>query len=397
VHPVEITDGVYWTGAQDPDLRIFDVIMHAPRGTTYNSYLVQGKQRNALIDVVKASFTGPFLENLGRLIDPASLDYVVVNHTEPDHSGALAAVIETTGSAQLVCAKNARRFVEGLLNRDVGPMQVNEGDELDLGDRKLRFIIAPFLHWPDTMFTYLEPDGILFTCDFLGAHYADERLFNDQVDDYSHEFRYYFDIIMRPFKSYVLEALDKIEALDITMICPSHGPILREKVDYYLRCYRDWASQPTPDAEKRLLVFYASSYGNTARLGEEIAAGAREAGMSVGIFDLNATKPEAVVDAIEAADAVAVGSLTINGDAVKPVWDLLSSLATLNLRGKVAASFGSFGWSGEAPKFIAQRLGDLKMKVLGEPVRAQLVPTAEDLAACRDLGRQIGQAVAAKT
>lgn len=391
--PVEIAPGVHWVGALDPQIRIFDVIMHAPRGTTYNAYLIQGEQKSALVEVVKRQFTDVLLDNVGRVLDVAGLSYVVMNHTEPDHSGALDAVLKAAGGAQVVCARNARRFLEGLLNRDCEPLIVGDEDVIDLGGRRLRFIVAPFLHWPDTMFTYLEPDGILFPCDFLGAHYCDDRLFNDLVADYSHEFRYYFNVIMRPFKQYALQALDKVAALDVRMVCPSHGPIIRKSVEEYLSLYRQWASQPQPDGTKRLLVFYASSYGNTARMAEEIAAGAREAGMTVALFDLSALSVGDVIDQIEAADAIAVGSLTINGDAVKPVWDLLSSLATLNLRGKVGAAFGSYGWSGEGPRFISQRLADLRMKVVSEPVTAHLVPTEADLASCRQLGATIAQAV----
>ena len=393
--PVEIVQGVHWVGALDPQLRIFDVIMQAPRGTTYNAYLVQGNERTALIELVKAPFAPDLLDNIRRIVDPSAIDYIVLNHTEPDHSGALEAVLQETGTAQVVCSKNARRFVEALLNRSCEPMTVEDGAEIDLGGRRLKFIVAPFLHWPDTMFTYLEPDGILFPCDFLGAHYCDDRLFNDLVADYSHEFRYYFDVIMRPFKRFALNALDKIADLEIKMICPSHGPIIRKDIEQYLELYRQWASEPAPSDDKRLLIFYASSYGNTARMAEEVAAGAREAGMTVALYDLSAITPEQIVDDIEAADAVVVGSLTINGDAVKPVWDLLSSLATLDLRGKVGAAFGSYGWSGEAPKFIAERLRQLRMKVVAEPVTAHLTPTAEDLRACRELGHKIAEAAGA--
>lgn len=396
--PVEVAPGVDWVGALDPQIRVFDVIMHAPRGTTYNSYLIRGEHKSALIELVKRPFTDLLLENIGRVMDPASLCYLILDHTEPDHSGALDAVLQATGSAQVVCGKNARRFLQELLNRDCQPLIVGDDDVLDLGGgRKLHFIVAPFLHWPDSIFTYLEPDGILFPCDFLGAHYCDDRLFNDLVADYSHEFAYYFDVIMRPFKQYALQALDKLDAFDVKMICPSHGPILRTGVDDYLRRYREFASQPAADdaAAKRLMIFYASSYGNTARMAEEVAAGAREAGMAVALFDLSGVAAADVLDEVEGADAVVVGSLTINGDAVKPVWDLLSSLATLNLRGKAAGSFGSFAWSGEAPKFIAQRLADLKMKVVADPVRAHLTPTDENLAACRALGAKVAEATGA--
>lgn len=390
--PVEIVPGVHWVGALDPQIRVFDVIMHAPRGTTYNSYLIQGEEKSVLVEVVKQQFTEVLLDNVNRVLDPAGLSYIVINHTEPDHSGALGAVLRAAGGARVVCGRNARRFLEGLLNRDCEPLMVGDEDVLDLGGRRLKFVVAPFLHWPDTIFTYLEPDGILFPCDFLGAHYCDDRLFNDLVADYSHEFRYYFSVIMRPFKQYVLQALDKVEALDVRMICPSHGPIIRKGVEDYLSLYRQWASEPRPAETKKLMVFYASSYGNTARMAEEIAEGARQAGMSVALFDLSGLSASDVIDQIEAADAITVGSLTINGDAVKPVWDLLSSLATLNLRGRVGAAFGSYGWSGEAPKLIAQRLADLKLRVVGEPVRAHLTPTEADLAVCRDLGAAIAQA-----
>lgn len=390
--PVEIVSGVHWVGALDPQLRIFDVIMQAPRGTTYNSYLVQGTEGAALIELVKAPFAGQLLDNISRVVDPSALRYIVLNHTEPDHSGALQAVLDAAGGAQVVCSRNARRFVEGLLNRSCEPLIVEDGGQIDLGGRRLRFVVAPFLHWPDTMFTYLEPEGLLFPCDFLGAHYCDDRLFNDLVADYSHEFRYYFDVIMRPFKRYALNALDKIAQLDVKMICPSHGPVIRRDVERYIELYRQWASEPKPSDERRLLVFYASSYGNTARMAEALAEGAREAGMTVALYDLSAVKPELLIDDIEAASAIAVGSLTINGDAVKPVWDLLSSLATLELRGKAAASFGSYAWSGEAPKFIAERLRQLRMNVVAEPVTAHLTPTTEDLQACRELGRKLASA-----
>ncbi len=395
MQPVEIAPKVHWVGALDPQIRVFDVIMHAPRGTTYNSYLIQGEEKTALVDLAKPAFQQNLIDNVSRIVDPAEIDYLVLNHTEPDHSGCLECFLREATAAKVVCSKNAKRFVEALLNADVSPMLMEGDDEIDLGGRKLRFVNAPFLHWPDTMFTYLEPDGILLPCDFLGAHYCDDRLFNDLVADYSREFKYYFDVIMRPFKPYVLQAIDKIAGLDIKVVGPSHGPILRHDIGSYTDRYRAWASVPEHGAEKRLMVLYASSYGNTARMAEAIALGAQEAGAKASLLDLSAVDAGQVVDEIEAADALAVGSLTINGDAVKPVWDLLSSLATLNLRGKIGAAFGSYAWSGEAPKLIAQRLADLKMKLIGDPLRVNFTPTAEDLATCHDLGRQMAEAVGA--
>jgi flavorubredoxin len=291
----------------------------------------------------------------------------------------------------VICSKSARLLVQNLLNRDLAPRLVGTGDSLDLGGKTLEFLQAPFLHWPDTMFTLVPEDQALFPCDFLGAHFCDERMFNDLVEDYSHEFDYYFHVIMRPFKRYVLKALDELDQRELCLIGPSHGPILREGLCDYLEKYRGWA-ECLPGAQgDRLLVFYASSYGNTRRLAEEIGRGAEAAGARVSLADLASAEVGSLLGDLEACGGLAVGSLTINGDAVKPVWDLLSSLATLNLKGKAAAAFGSYGWSGEGPKLISRRLEDLKMKVVAEPVTCTLVPTEENLQAARDLGKKLAE------
>ncbi|MBC7228845.1 MAG: FprA family A-type flavoprotein [Actinobacteria bacterium] len=388
--PVKIAEGVHWVGVLDPQLRVFDIIMKADHGTTYNSYLIQGGDKVAVVDAVKAPFYHEYIENIRSLVDPRDIAYVVVNHTEPDHSGSLSRLLEDAPGARVVCSRQCKNFVRNILNRDVDPLLVQDGDTLDLGGGTvLSFIHAPFLHWPDTMFTYLAKEGLLFPCDFLGAHYCDDRLFDDLIDDYHYAFEYYYAVIFRPFKKYVLEAIDKIKDLEIRAICPSHGPVLRADPWSCVERYRQWSSLPAPDEKKSLLVFYASAYGNTAALAEKIAEGAREAGVKATVMDVAATELGLMIDRIEAADGIAVGSATINGDAVEPVWYLLSHLATLNLKGKVGASFGSYGWSGEAPKLIAERLRGLKFKVEEEPLRVNLVPTEEDLAEAAEYGRRI--------
>ena len=246
MRPVELKDGVWWTGVLNPQLRVFDIIMLADHGTTYNSYLVKGSDKTAVIDANKGSFSGEYLEMLRELTPLDKIDYIVVNHTEPDHSGSLDALLEAAPQARVVCGKNCVRFVANILNRDVDPMVVGDGDTLDLGGKTLKFIQAPFLHWPDTIFTYLEEDKILFPCDFLGAHFCDDRIFDDLVDDYSHAFEYYYLVIFRPFKQYVLEAIDKISGLQIEMICPSHGPMLRSDPWKLVELYKEWSSTPAP-------------------------------------------------------------------------------------------------------------------------------------------------------
>ena len=392
--PVKISEGVHWVGALDPQLRVFDIIMKADHGTTYNAYLLTGGEKVAVVETVKAPFYEEYIEGIRSLVDPEDIAYVIVNHTEPDHSGSLARLLEDAPNARVVCDRQCKNFVKNILNRDVDPMLVKDGDTLDLGrGAELSFIHAPFLHWPDTMFTFLKNEGILFPCDFLGAHYCDDRLFDDVIDDYHYAFEYYYAVIFRPFKKYVLEAIDKIKDLDIKTICPSHGPVLRADPWACVEKYREWSSVPVPQDQKTLLVFYASAYGNTAALAEKIADGARSEGAKATVMDAAATELGVMIDRIEAADGIAVGSATINADAVEPVWYLLSHLATLNLKGKVGAAFGSYGWSGEAPKLIAERLRGLKFKVEEDPFRVNLVPTEEDLASAEEYGRRIAESL----
>jgi flavorubredoxin len=360
--------------------------MKAEHGTTYNSYLVKGTEGCAVIETVKAKFCDPYLKGLRTLVEPSQIDHIVLNHTEPDHSGSLGSLLAEALSATVVSSRNAAPFIRGILNRDLDIKIVGDGDSIDLGGLTLQFIQAPFLHWPDTMFTYIPERKILFPCDFLGSHFADERMFDDLVDDFSHARRYYFDHIILPFKEFSNRALDSIEGLPIEMIAPSHGPILRTNVSRYLETYREWSTVPRRGEKPLALVFYATSYGNTRQMAEKVAEGCREAGAEVAVYDLEATDFVSILDEVERADALAIGSLTINGDAVKPAWDLLTSLATIKVRGKAACAFGSYGWSGEAVKFMEDRLKALKFKVPAEGVRVQLVPTKEDLSDCRELG-----------
>jgi len=390
---LKLAPGVHWTGILDPDLRVFDVIMKADHGTTYNSYLVKGEKGCAVIETAKEKYRAQFFENIFSLVDPLEITHIILNHTEMDHTGSLAALLEEAPSATVVSSKNAVPFIKAILNRDIEINPVGDGDSIDLGGLTLEFIQAPFLHWPDTMFTFVREQGILFPCDFFGSHFADEKMYDNEVDDFSHARRYYFDHIIRPFKEHAIKAMDKIGDLPIQMIAPSHGPILRTDLHKYIGEYRQWSTSPGKREKPYVLVFYLTSYGNTRLMAENVALGAREAGAEVGVFDLQATDIPSILDDLESADALAIGSLTINGDAVKPAWDLLSSLATLKLRGKAAVAFGSYGWSGEAVRFMEERLKGIKFKVPAEGVRAQLIPTDDDLGACRELGKNLVESI----
>ncbi len=393
---VRIIDGVHWIGALDTKRTVFDVIMPIDHGTTYNAYVVQGADKVAVVEAGKdqPGICEQFLDRLRSVVDPARVDYVILNHLEPDHSGALASFLEEAPNARVVVSKNGEHFVRHLLNRDVQPLRVGDGDSLDLGGRTLRFITAPYLHWPDTMFTYLDEDRILFSGDFLGSHYSDDRIFNDLTGDFHYYFKYYFDVIMRPFKEFVLKALDKIDPLPIAMICPSHGPVLRVGFRQFMQDYRTWSQPPEAGHGKRAIVVYASAYGNTASLARSVVEGLRESGVQADLVNLGEGKPADLVDRLDAADALVLGSPTFVGDAIKPVWEFLADLETIKLRGKAGAAFGSYGWSGEAVAMLEERLESLKFKVVSPGVRAILTPTAEDLEQARDLGRRVAAAVA---
>ena len=400
---VEIAPGVHWIGALDPSLRSFDIILRTANGTTYNAFLVRGSAGVAVIDTVKAEFANEFFARLESVADYDEIRVIVLNHLEPDHSGALPELMRRAPNARLYISTRATSMLKALLkpkdaDRPFEYETVGTGDSVSLGDRTLRFLHTPFLHWPDTQCTYLVEQAVLFSGDVFGSHYCDSRLFNDRVGDFRFSFDYYYAHIMRPFKVHVMDALELIEPLRLDIIAPTHGPILRERPRRYVTHYRELSTSSLVeriDTETRsLAVFYMSAYGSTARMAEAIRAGVEELpGVRASLYDLEGGETGPFVDLIEEADALAFGSPTINGDAVKPVWDLLSSLAVVNLKGKLGAAFGSYGWSGEAVRMIEDRMRGLKMRVPVAGLRIKLIPTDEELAECRDFGRRLAAAV----
>jgi flavorubredoxin len=389
--PVEIVPGIHWVGVLNPDLRVFDIIMKTENGTSYNAYLVRGREKTALIETVKHRFKDEFFKTIESLMPMAEIDYLICNHLEPDHSGSVLETLERMPKAKLVVSKNGAGFIKELTNRDLQPMAVGTGDRLDLGGKTLEFITAPFLHWPDTMFTYIPEDAGLFSCDFLGCHYSHEDVFSDLAGDFSFAFEHYFHTIMGPFKEYVLKGLDAIADKPLHFVATSHGPVLRHDIAGYLAKYRAWATPVV--AEKSLPVFYVSAYGMTGQLAQAVAEGIQSMGVHSALFDLEGTEINTLVPVVEAAEGFAIGSCTINGDAVKPVWDLLSSLATVKLKGKWAVAFGSYGWSGEAVPMLEDRLKSLKLKIAMPGLRVKFKARPEDLEAARDLGKVLAQKI----
>ncbi len=401
---VEFADGVYWIGALDPTLRTFDIILSTANGTTYNAYLVKGSEGVAVIDTVKENYSDEFFARLESEVSYEDIKIIVLNHLEPDHTGALPELIRRAPQAKLYISQRATSMLKALLKPSGDGFEyttVNTDDTVSLGDRTLRFLHTPFLHWPDTQCTYLEEESVLFSGDVFGCHYCDKRLYNDLVGDFRFSFDYYYAHIMRPFKKHVMDALKLIEPLKLKQIAPTHGPILRERPRRYVTHYRELSTSSLSteicNDDQSMIIFYMSSYGNTARMAEEISSGADDVdGVRVSLYDLEGGETDPFVDLIEEADALLFGSPTINGDAVKPVWELLSSLAVVNLKGKLGGAFGSYGWSGEAVRMIEDRMRGLKMHIPREGQRVKLIPTEEELEECRSFGRQIAEVLVGK-
>jgi len=394
--PVAVADRVSWIGALDPGLRSFDVILKSADGTTYNAYAVRGSQGVAVIDTVKREFTGSFFAHLEQVARYDEITTLVLNHLEPDHTGAVPELLRRAPHVEICVSPRGLQVLRALLRDDFDGYRiraVTTGDTVSLGDRTLRFLTTPYVHWPDTQCTYLEEEHLLFTCDLLGCHYCDARLFNDRVGDFRAAFEYYFDHIMRPFRRHVSEALDLIEPLEIDMIAPAHGPILRAHPRDYIRHYRRLVTSRLAretGSEKTLLIFYVSAYGATAEMAQAIQAGAaEEPGVRVSLFELQGGEVTPFLDLIEEADGLVFGTPTINGDAVRPVWDLLSGLADVEIRGKLGAAFGSYGWSGEAVRMVEARMQGLKLRTPEEGLRIRMYPTEEDLETCRGFGRRL--------
>ena len=386
--PFQIINNVYWCGALHPDLRVFDIIMHTKNGSTYNSYLIKD-EKTVIIDAVKLKFADQYLENLRTLVDPDSVDHIIVQHNEPDHAGSLAKLLDIAPNASIVCSKGAVKFVQNTVNREVNIIPVRHGELLEIGSRTLQFVVAPNIHWPDTMMTYSPQDSILFSCDFLGAHFCDSRMVDSQITrDMWPDFKDYFDKIMRPYKKNVRNALEKIHYLEFNTIAPSHGPLLQSDPEKYISAYKEWSAPLPENNPPKMLIFYASAHGNTGEMARLIADGAKKH-VDVQVFNAEGLDPQAHLDLIETADAVVLGSPTINNDAVKPVWDVINSLVTVNVKGKLGASFGSYGWSGEAVKMLDARLADLKFKVPHEGLTAMLVPGPEEREACVEYGEKL--------
>ncbi|MCX6260252.1 MAG: FprA family A-type flavoprotein [Bacteroidia bacterium] len=376
----DITNDVKWIGVLDYDIKTFDIVMTTQFGTTYNSYFINAGKK-AIVEVVKEKFFDVFLKKLQSVTDPRELQYIILDHTEPDHSGSLRRLLEIAPDATVVGSGNAIRYLEDIVNKPFRSLIVKDGDLLNLGNKTLRFVSAPNLHWPDSIYTYIEEDKVLFTCDSFGAHYCTSAIFSEMSPDYLGAFKYYFDVILKPFSRFMIKAIEKIRPLEIDMICPGHGPVhrenLREIVDLTEKYSNEYLKLISGGPVKRILIAYVSAYGYTKQAAEYIAQGIQETGnFDIDVADIEKISSGDLELKLTSSDAILAGSPTINQNTLLPVYTLFALINPIRDKGKIAGAFGSYGWSGEASKIILENFRNLKLKIFDETVSFKFSPGA---------------------
>ena len=389
---IKIKDDIYFVGALNPNLRVFDIIMRTDYGTTYNAYLIRG-EKTALIETVHDSYKGVMLDNIKEICEPSEIDYIVMNHTEPDHSGSIAEIVALNPNVTVVASPAGIKNIGAIANTAFKSRTVKTGDKLDLGKGlELEFIISPNLHWPDSMFTYLASRKTAFTCDFLGSHYCEPLILDKNITHekaYESAFRYYYNAIFGPFKKFVLDGLDRLEKLDFDTACVSHGPVLQSRLDAARKLYREW-SQPHASV-KSTAIFYVSAYGYTKSLAEAFEKELNALGVSAKAYNVIETEQAELAAAIENSSSYMFGSPTINRDALKPVWDIISSIDAVNNKGKQCFVFGSYGWSGEACAALDARLRSFGMKLEQEPLKVVFKPDEGDFKKVKEISEAFAE------
>ena len=397
---IDVTNDVKWIGVLDYDIATFDIVMHTDFGTTYNSYFINAEKKT-IVEASKEKFSDIHIKKLRSVVDPSEIQYIILDHTEPDHSGNTVRLLEIAPSAVVVGTGNAIRYLGDMINKPFNSLVVKDGNTLDLGNKTLKFISAPNLHWPDTMFTYLVEDKILFTCDVFGAHFCSQEIFNDFSPEYLESFRYYFDIILKPFSRFALKAIEKIRALEIEVICPGHGPVHRDNwkeiVNLTEKSASDYIKLISNHEIKNVLITYVSAYGYTKLMAEQIAAAIHEtANINITVKDIETIPMGELESEIVMSDAILVGSPTINQNTLLPVYKLFSLINPIRDKSKIAGAFGSYGWSGEAPKIISDNMRNLKLKVFEDTAALKFFPGNEKSSSLKDFGRRFAAYVLAE-
>ena len=388
---IELRPGIHWVGVNDRVTDLFEGLWPLPSGVSYNAYLVVGKKA-ALIDGVKAPFAEELVENISQVLDPAELDYLVVNHMEPDHSGSSPLLRRLAPKAEVLATPAALPMLARFYGITEGVRGVEDGETLDLGGKVLKFFHIPFVHWPETMATYEETERVLFPCDAFGGFRAlDGVLYDDQVDvgEYEDEILRYFSNIVGMHTRPVLKAIDKLAGLPIEVIAPSHGLIWRKDPGHIVELYSRWARM---EGRPEATLIYGSMYGHTRLMAEAVARGVRAAGAAVRVLDASRVHVSYLIREAWKRKGLIIGAPTYDGGIFPPLERLLRMLERKRLKGRVVGVFGSYGWHGGAVRKLVEQAEKLGWQVVGE-AGFQGAPTPEDLAAGEALGREVARHV----
>ena len=390
--PIEIAPGIYSVGCRDWDIRDFHGYS-TYEGTSYNAFLILD-EKNVLIDSVKKEFGQELLDNISKIIDPSDIDIVISNHTEMDHSGSLTTVMERVGPDKpVLCSKMGLKNLNDHFPGKLPLRAVENGEELCLGKRTLTFMETRMLHWPDSMFTYVKEDKILFSSDAFGQHYAGDCVFDDEIGDkgMDHAAKYYANILLN-YSTKVQALLKSVQTsgLEINMICPDHGVIWRDNPDAIIAKYDQWSKQT---CEQKAVIIFDTMWKSTAAMAREVAKGIESRDVHVRLMNTRKCHRSDIMTEMLDAKALVVGSPTLNNGIFPVVADVLTYIKGLRPQNRMAAAFGSYGWSGEAVKILNQEFETMKMDVIHEGLKVRYVPDAEDLEKCFSMGKAIADKI----
>ncbi|PKN06500.1 MAG: MBL fold metallo-hydrolase [Deltaproteobacteria bacterium HGW-Deltaproteobacteria-7] len=385
---IKVSDHVYWVGAIDWTIRDFHGYT-TPHGSTYNAYLVMA-DKITLIDTVKAPFMDEMLDRIASVVDPSKIDYVVSNHSEQDHSGCLFEVIDRIKPEKVFASPMGVKNLKDIFHNDYNILPVKDGEILSLGNMDLKFMETRMIHWPDSMFSYLEKDGLLFSQDAFGMHLATLERFADELpaEQLAYEAATYYANIVLPYSPVVLKTLEKVAATGwaIKIFAPDHGPIWRKDLGFILGLYQRWAQQKPAN---KAVVVYATMWHSTEMMARAIAESMAREGVQVRLLSMNETHRSEVVYEVLEAGALIVGSPTLNNNILPQMADVMTYLKGLKPVNLIGTAFGSFGWSGESVKDLEAILKEMKVEIVAEPVSVKHVPGKDVLEKCSDLGKSI--------
>ncbi len=388
MNKTSLTEGINWAGVIDWNLRDFHGYT-TRRGTTYNAYLISD-EKTALVDTVKHTFSNELLRNICEIVDPEKIDYIIVNHVEMDHSSSLPVIVKYAKNATIIASQRGKDAIIEHYGADFKIQTVKTGDELKLGKRTLRFVEAPMLHWPDSMFTYVVEDKILMPNDAFGQHFASSERYDDEVDAHvlMEEATIYYANILMPFAALITRKLEEVTkmGIPIDMIAPSHGIIWRSNPSKIIQAYSDWSAGVS---KNKVVIVYDTMWGSTEKMARAIAEGAASQAVDVKLLKLRAAGLTEAMTEILDAKAVIVGSPTLNNGMFPTLGSFLTYATGLKPKGKLWGFFGSYGWGGGAVRGMTEMAQKAGFQIHESSVEVKYIPEREDLKKCFEFGQQI--------